>query len=104
MASYSVAGTGFPTGSGVKTLSGTTADTVTITPLARGWTVEVLNLSTSQVLGVRCDGTTAVAAAASVVRVPAGGSIAFPTVYIPGGIMSVVGNGNEYQVNLIPTS
>jgi hypothetical protein len=41
MASYSVSATGFPTGTGVKTLSGTTADDVTISPVSRYWDVEL---------------------------------------------------------------
>lgn len=105
MAAYTVTGTGSPTGSGVKTLSGTTADTATISPISRYWLVEILNLSSSQPLGFRADGTTAVAAAAGVVRIPALGSVIWPASYIhSGGTISIVGQDNTYQVNLIPAT
>lgn len=105
MASFTVTAIGAPTGSGVKTLSGTTADEATISPVSRYWLVEILNLSSSQPLGFRSDGTTAVAAAAGVVRIPALGSVIWPASYLAStGIISIVGNGNDYQVNLIPAT
>lgn len=103
MAAYTVSGTGFPTGTGEKTLSGTTHDTVTISPLARGWTVEVHNIG-GATIDFTASGTTAVAGAAGTVRVPAGQSVSFPAIYVPGGVLSIVGDGNAYAVNLIPAS
>ena len=101
MASYTLAATGFPTGTGEKTLSGTTADTVTISPTARGWVVEVHNIG-GATIDFTASGTTAVAGAAGTVRVPAGGSVTFPAIYVPGGALSIVGDGNAYAVNMVP--
>lgn len=105
MASFSVAAAGFPTGSGVKTLSGTTADAATISPLSAYWAVEILNVG-SVAIDYTASGTTAVAGAAGTVRVPAGGFHQFRTSYVPGGILSIVSatTGGDYEVNLLPLS
>ena len=105
MASYSVSGAGFPTGSGIKTTSGSTADTATIsTPLSERWVIEIHCTFATGYVDIRCDGTAAVAGAASTIRVPAGTSVAFPASYLPQGTLSVVGSGgNEtYAVNVLP--
>lgn len=102
MASYTLTATGFPTGTGVKTLTSTTADTVTISPVARGWTVEVHNTGDA-LIDVTFSGTTAVAAAAGTVRLASGARVSVPAIYIPGGALSIVGNGNTYAVNMTPS-
>ena len=106
MASYSVSATGFVTGSGVKTLTGTTADDVTISPLSAFWAVEILNVGATAI-DFTASGTTAVAGAAGTVRIPAGqASPPFRSSYIPGGILSIVSatSGGDYQVNVWPLS
>lgn len=103
MASYTVTAAGWPTGTGVKTLSGTTADAVTISPVTRAWIVEIHNTGTGD-LDITASGTTAVAGAAGTVRILTGGSVQFPAQYVPQGVLSIVGNGNTYAVNMIPLS
>lgn len=104
MASFSVTATGFPTGSGVKTLSGTTADAATITA-SRYWMVEILNVG-SVAIDYTASGATAVAGAAGTVRIPAGGFHQFHAGYVPEGVLSIVSatTGGDYEVNLLPLS
>lgn len=78
------------------TLSGTTADTVTITGYD---VVDIINRDSSNPLYVRYEGdaspTTAVAAANGTDYVAPGG---FLRVDAGGGGISIVGNGNAYSV------
>lgn len=81
------------------TLSGTTADTVT---LAAGTTgpkgIEILNRSSTATLYVRADGTTAVADAEGTTAVLAGQAIILEGVVAP---ISIVGTSNPYSVHIV---
>lgn len=101
MASYQVSGIGPPTGTGILTLSGTTADTITVGPLSRWWIIEVANLGSS-VIDFRCDGVTAQAGVAGTVRVMPSNSVTFRAHSVPDGEISVVGDDGTYAVNIIP--
>ncbi len=99
MASYSLTVGGRPSGIN-KTLSGTTADTVTVdttTTSARG---VIKNRSTATIYA-RFDGSAAVAAADGTVPVGAGESFEF---YIGSSncAISIVGSGDAYSVVAIP--
>lgn len=81
------------------TLSGTTADAITLTQL---WpAVEITNHDASEKLYGRMDGTTAVAAADGTFCVLPGNTKvvrAIPTVNTSTIVTSLVGNGNIYTV------
>lgn len=83
------------------TLSGTTADTVTVTPTRNGCWVEVFNRDTTEPLYVRADGTTAVAAADGTVYIPAEGSFPWKLSGRTAVAISIVGNGNAYSVHAV---
>lgn len=91
MASYSDAA------SAHKTLSGTTADSVTITGGVR---LVVINRDVSAPLYVRGDGTTAVAEAGGTRYVGPGAWVEIDKP-ADGGAVSVVGNGNAYSVEAV---
>ena len=74
------------------TLSGTTADAITITGFD---TVDVINRSTSTALYFRSDGTTAVGAANGCDYVAPGGFVRHNA---DGRAISIVGDGNDYSV------
>jgi hypothetical protein len=101
LASYEVAGIGPPTGSGIVTLSGTTADTITVSPLSRWWLIEIVNLGSTNI-DFRGDGVTAQAGAPGTVRVMPGNGVTFRAHSLPTGEMSVVGDDGTYAVNVIP--
>lgn len=92
MASHSV------TRAKTATLSGTTADTITLT---QGWpAVAITNHDVSDVVYFRMDGTTAVAAADNATPVLAGSSvIRMATINASNQItVSIVGDGGTYTV------
>jgi hypothetical protein len=97
MAAYTLAPAGGPLGVN-KTLSGTTADTITVGPYDR-YRLIVLNRSTATIY-FRPDGVTAVAAADGTVPVPAG--VAFDWNESGTTVVSVVGSGDAYSVVAIP--
>lgn len=102
MASYTLTGSAYPTGTGVKTLTSTTADTITISPVDRlGWAVEVHNVGTADI-DFRADGTAAAEGAPGTIRLKAGERMRFRAAFVPGGTISIVGNGNTYAVNMLP--
>lgn len=74
------------------TLSGTTADAITITGYE---TVDIINRSASTALYFRSDGTTAVGAANGTDYVAPGGFVRHNA---DGREISIVGNGNDYSV------
>lgn len=80
------------------TLSGTTADTVTLT---QPWSaIEVTNSDTTNILWVRQDGVTAVAAADNATPIaPSSSKIISASVSTTGThVISVVGNGGGYTI------
>lgn len=81
------------------TLTGTTADTVTITGYD---VVDIINRSATEPLWVRYEGdaspTVAVAAADGTDYVAPGGFLRIDAGGTDGGKISVVGNGNAYSV------
>lgn len=77
------------------TLSGTTADEITLT--GGHQRAHVINRSTSTALYVRHDGTTAVAEANGTHYVAPGGYLEVPA----DAAISIVGNGNAYSVEAI---
>jgi hypothetical protein len=82
------------------TLSGTTADSITWTGGGPYGTVNVQNRDGTNVLYVRFDGTTAVAAADGTYAVAVNSTRTFNlqgTAPYP-GVLSVVGNGGGYSV------
>lgn len=97
MASYSVVSAAHN-----KTLSGTTADLVTLTgkPVLSGRRVYVMvtNWDATNKLYVRLDGTTAVGSADATSGIGPGEWRRFP--YSDLGTVSVVGNGNTYSVEV----
>lgn len=76
------------------TLSGTTADSVTLSHTS-GSELTVTNHDATTTLYFRQDGTTAVAAADETYHVL---PLQTKTVPFQGGVISVVGNGNVYSV------
>ena len=81
------------------TLSGTTADTVNFT--RSGGSLIVTNRHATEMLWVRLDGTTAVAAADENYAVPAGTSLTLSGGKFGGNqTRSVVGNGNTVTVGI----
>lgn len=102
MAADSFTVTNVPTGV-TNTLTGTTADAVTVTSTGQACRINVLNRSSSNTLHVRPDGVTAVADADGTLQVPAGGSVEWQVG--PGvSVVSIVGNGDSYSVTGIPQS
>lgn len=83
------------------TLSGTTADTVTIAPTANLDAQRVVLTNDGSVnLYYRLDGTTAVSAADGTHHIKPGESLILPT--RSNFTISVVGNGNLYHCEIIP--
>lgn len=97
MASYTVTPTGAPAGVH-KTLSGTTADAVTIGGFGQN-RVEIVNRGSATIYA-RADGTVAVAAADNTIAILPTGSFEFAAA--AGLVVSVVGNGDAYSVHAIP--
>lgn len=80
------------------TLSGTTADTVT---LAQGWAaIEVTNYDASNYLYIRQDDTTAVAEANDTTPIAPGTSKVIASSINSSGqiVVSIVGNGGKYTI------
>lgn len=80
------------------TLSGTTADTVTLT---QAWpAIEVTNYDSTNSVGVRQDGTTAVANADNVTMIPPATSKVISASVSGSGtvVVSIVGNGGSYTI------
>lgn len=80
------------------TLSGTTADTVTLT---QAWpAIEVTNYDSTNSVGVRQDGTTAVANADNVTMIPPSTSKVISASVTTSGtiVVSIVGNGGSYTI------
>lgn len=99
MASYSLTVGGRPSGVH-KTLSGTTADTVTIDSTVTNSRGQVINRSTAAIYA-RLDGSAAVAAADGTVIIPAGMVFEW---FIGSGsaAVSIVGSGDAYSVQAMP--
>jgi len=99
MASYSLTVGGRPSGVH-KTLSGTTADTVTVTSTTTSSRGQVINRSSAAIY-LRFDGSAAVAAADGTVVLPAGLVYEW---FIGSGTatVSVVGSGDAYSVQASP--
>lgn len=106
-ATFTLTAKGYPEASGTKTLVSTTAQSVAINAASgmlrdRQWEVEIVNLS-NLTIGFTASGTTATSS--NSIAVPAGGSVSWPTFYLPAvdEVLSIVGAGGEtFQVNLIP--
>ena len=102
MADYTVTVGANPTGVH-KTLTGATADTVTITGAAP-YRIEVLNNGTG-VIYCRADGTAAAAAADGTVRINAGQGVHWLAGLWEAGskstAVSVVGSGDAYSVHAV---
>lgn len=80
------------------TLSGTTADTITLT---NGWdAIEVTNHDATNWIYLRQDGTTAVAEADNTTPVPPSTSkvLAAAKNSVNDNVISIVGNGNKYTI------
>ena len=101
MASYSMTITAGRKDGRHKTLSATTADTVTIDSAAEACRAQVINRSTTAPIYFRDDGTAAVAEADGTTVVPAGMIYEW---YIGAGVtsVSVVGDGDAYSVQATP--
>ena len=99
MASYSLTVGGKPSGVN-KSLSGTTADTVTVDASAGNTRVVIKNRGAAAI-SARFDGSTAVLDADGTVPIDAGESL---DIYIGSGsyAMSIVGNGTAYAVVAFP--
>lgn len=108
MADVTLAAKGYPEPSGTKTLTGTTAQSVAISNASGGqlrdatWWVEIVNRSSSVRLGFTASGTTATAS--NSITVFPNSTVSWPTNWLPAvdDVISVVGDGNEFEVNLIP--
>lgn len=108
MANFTLSAKGYPEPSGSKTLSGTTAQSVAVTNAAgtrlrdRSWLVEIVNTSTTTNLGFTASGTTATSS--NSITVFPNSSVAIPTDKLADtdDVISVVGNGNTFEVNLLP--
>ena len=94
MASYAFTTTGNPSGVS-KTLTGTTADTVTVTSPG-SFRIVILNRGAGTIYA-RADGTAAVSEADGTIPIPAGTSIEYASG--PGvTALSIVGNSDAYSV------
>ena len=108
MATFTLAAKGYPEPSGTKTLSGTTAQSVAVTNASGGqlrepeWLVEIVNTSTTTNLGFTASGTTATSS--NSITVFPSSAVAIPTHRLAAvdDVISVVGNGNTFEVNLLP--
>lgn len=110
MASYSIQAVGEAPYPKNRTLSGTTADAVTILGADPSDQVEVRNRSASNEIGVNPNGATAVKSETSTsdgtVYVGAGGTVTFyigAIIQTAGAdVLSIVGNGDAYSVTILP--